>query len=146
MTEARLRGSTQSQGERDIKDDKVSTIGQTDNTVSETNPQTSVNPTTPKGIVKRQQILIGSLLLFASIYWWKQTPAFDPSGVFESNSVDKLLACADRFAARVARVERVCKKLLEDGSPFKDVLINSEVNAFISLIMTKTNILFVTCF
>ena len=53
---------------------------------------------------------------------------FDPSDIFESNISDKDLACTERFAKRAARVEKVCKKLTEDGSPFKDILLSSPVN------------------
>ena len=53
---------------------------------------------------------------------------FDPSDIFESNISDKELACTERFAKRAARVEKVCKKLTEDGSPFKDILLSSPVN------------------
>ena len=122
MTEARLRGTAQSQKIGEIE---VSTKTKDYGIQSEADPKTSDNSTTR--VFQLLQIAVGSLLLLASIYWWNRTPAFDPSNVFESNSGDKLLNCAERFSARVARLEKVCKKLLEDGSPFKDVLINSEV-------------------
>ena len=57
-----------------------------------------------------------------------QPSVFDPSDIFESNISDKDLACTERFAKRAARVEKVCKKLTEDGSPFKDILLSSPVN------------------
>ena len=123
MTEARLRGTAQSiktgeiEDSTKIKDDRVQK--------NRADPKTCDNSTSR--IFQLLKIAIGSLLLLASIYWWNKTPAFDPSNVFESNSGDKLLNCSERFSARVARLEKVCKKLLEDGSPFKDVLINSEV-------------------
>ena len=123
MTDPRLRGTAQSQKTGEIED---STKAKDDAIQSEADPKTSDKSTSR--VFQLLQIAVGSLLLLASIYWWNKPPAaFDPSDVFESNSGDKLLHCAERFSARVARLEKVCKKLLEDGSPFKDVLINSEV-------------------
>ena len=54
-----------------------------------------------------------------------------------NSRTDGELSCEDRMTARAARVKRMCEFMTQDGSEFKDALLESNVKVGSSVYLNK---------